>query len=227
LNCAIASSARRLRRIAGLAAAPFYSHRFGIERIAAGHFVHTGLDENSVVLDCGLGDNADFSSAIIARFGSQCYGVDPTRKHQQSLASIACRHGSHLKHVPVALAAATEWMTFYEPLDQISGSLFREHVNANNAVSYQVPSSSFEDLLGKLGLAQVDLLKLDIEGAEYEVLTSIGDKTLAGIQQIVVEFHHYCVPRFPASQTRNTIARLKWLGFQPYSVDGINYLFFR
>jgi FkbM family methyltransferase len=179
------------------------------------------------VLDCGLGDNADFSEEIITRFGARCHGVDPTRKHQASLAAVASRHGDRLRLCPVALAGVTGSMTFYEAADRISGSLFREHMNAKGAIAYPVRCFTLEDLMGDIGLSQVDLLKLDIEGAEYEVLASIGDEKLAGIGQIVVEFHHYCVPRFLGRDTRNMVERIRRLGFQSYSLDGINYLFFR
>lgn len=214
MNCTLATSARRFRRIAGLAVAPFYSRSFGIERIGPGYFVRSCLNEDSVVLDCGLGDNADFSEAVITRFGSRCYGVDPTRKHQQSLAVVGLRHGDRLRLHSVALAGKSGSTTFYEPVHQISGSLFHEHSNAEDAVCYEVRSLTFEDLLQELELASVDLLKLDIEGAEYEVLAGISDERLARIGQIVVEFHHYCVPRFRASQTKRAIARIKALGFQ-------------
>jgi FkbM family methyltransferase len=227
VNRALSTAARRLRRLAALGVAPVYALKYGIEKIGPGYFVRTTMDADSVVLDCGLGNNADFSDAIIRRFGARCHGADPTRKHQASLAAVASRHADHLRICPVALSANSGSATFYEAVDQISGSLFGEHVNAKSAVSYPVRCFTFDDLMDELGLARIDLLKLDIEGAEYEVLASIGDEKLASIGQIVVEFHHYCVPRFVQKHTRITVARLKRLGFQSYSVDGINYLFFQ
>jgi FkbM family methyltransferase len=227
VNHAVSTAARRFRRLAALAVAPVYSLKYGIERIDPGYFVRNTIDTNSMVLDCGLGNNADFSDAIIERFGARCHGVDPTRRHQTSLAAVASRHADHLSICPVALAGISGSATFYEAVDQISGSLFGEHVNAKSAVSYTVRCFTFDDLMDELGLARVDLLKLDIEGAEYEVLASIGDEKLASIGQIVVEFHHHCVSRFLETHTRIMVSRLKRLGFQSYSVDGINYLFFR
>jgi FkbM family methyltransferase len=227
VNCAVSTSARRLRRLAALAVTPFYSVKYGIERIGPGYFVRTTIDAQSVVLDCGLGNNADFSDAIITRFAARCHGVDPTRKHQASLRAVASRHGDRLQLCPVALAGVSGTAIFYEAMDQISGSLSARHVNAKSAICYPVRCLSLEDLMAEIGLSRIDLLKLDIEGAEYEVLASIGDEKLAGIGQIVVEFHHYCVQGLLAQHTRNMVIRLKRLGFQSYTVDAINYLFFR
>ena len=227
MNRAVSTAARRLRRLVGLSVTPLYTKRHGLERVGPGYFVRSTLDARSVVLDCGLGDNADFSDEIITRFGARCHGVDPTHKHQASLAAVASRHGDRFQLCPVALAGASGSKTFYEAVNQISGSLFGDHLNAAGALFYPVRCFTLEDLMGDIGLCQVDLLKLDIEGAEYEVLASIGDEKLAGIGQIVVEFHHYCVPRFLGRHTRNIVARLRRLGFQSYSLDGINYLFFQ
>ena len=223
----VSTAVRRFRRLATLTATPLYTRLYGLERIGPNYFVRKTIDARSVVLDCGLGDNADFSDAIIARFGARCHGVDPTRKHQASLAAVASHHGNHLRICPVALAGKTGCMTFYEATNQMSGSLFSEHVNAKNAACYPVRCLTYADLLSEMGLSRIDLLKLDIEGAEYEVLGGIGHRTLARIGQIVVEFHHHCVQGLAAKDTRKIVARLKRLGFQSFSLDGINYLFFR
>lgn len=49
-----------------------------------------------------------------------------------------------------------------------------------------VPTISLEDILKEAGLESVDLLKVDIEGSEYEFLY---DKDLTKINNIVVELH--------------------------------------
>jgi FkbM family methyltransferase len=222
----ISTLVRRTRRLAALAAMPVYCRRYGLERIDPCYFVRPTIDARSIVLDCGLGNNADFSDAIIRRFHATCHGVDPTRKHQAPLGTVASRHADRLLLHPVALAGTTGWLTFYEPREYISGSLFEGHVNAGSATSYTVRSLSFEDLLAKIGATRIDLLKLDIEGAEYDVLAGISDETLKNIGQIIVEFHHYCVKGVTEADTRRVVDRITHLGFQTYSIDRINYLFF-
>jgi|SRR5208282_1312469 len=66
--------------------------------------------------------------------------------------------------------------------------------------------------------AAVDLLKMDIEGAEYGVLNSVSTDTLLRIRRIVLEFH----PRAPA---RTAIDPLTSAGFKltRYQDDGAGY----
>lgn len=218
---------RRLRRLAAVTSSPVYCWLYGLRRIGPNYFVRTTIDNKSIVLDCGLGDDADFSDAMITRYGAQCHGVDPTRKHQPALSAIAGKLGSLFQLHPFAVAGRSGSFTFYESIDQVSGSLFDGHVNAKRSTSYPVRSTTIPDLMASIGAATVDVLKLDVEGAEYDVLASMDDHSFANIGQLIVEFHHHCVKGITPDDMKREIARLTGLGFCSYSVDGSNYLFFR
>jgi FkbM family methyltransferase len=58
----------------------------------------------------------------------------------------------------------------------------------------------------------VDLCKIDVEGAEYEILDSSPDDTLRRIGFLLIEFHH--APRTPA-----VVDRLRRLGFSELASD--------
>ena len=45
------------------------------------------------------------------------------------------------------------------------------------------------DLLDELGMETLDLLKLDIEGAEYDVFTREPERWLSRVHMILVELH--------------------------------------
>lgn len=47
----------------------------------------------------------------------------------------------------------------------------------------------FDAILNREGIMKVDLLKMDIEGAEVEMLKTMSKDTAAGIQNIVGEYH--------------------------------------
>ncbi len=223
----LSTLARRARRVTALISRPIYCRLHRLQKIAPSYFIRPMLDRTSIVIDCGLGNDASFSGAIVSRYGAQCHGVDPTRKHQAALSAVAAKHGGRLRLYPFALAATTGSLTFYEPIDQVSGSLFNDHVNATRAISYTVPAMTLKDLMSHIGVASVDVLKLDIEGAEYGVLANTSEDLLAGIGQMIVEFHHHCLKVCTVSDTQRAVARLSALGYQSYSEDGINYLFFR
>ena len=79
------------------------------------------------------------------------------------------------------------------------------------------------------GIHRPDIIKMDIEGAEYGVLhRALDEGTLDGVSQLMVEFHHF-LPGLQPSQTRQIIARLSAAGFRIGWVGRTNheYLFVR
>lgn len=74
---------------------------------------------------------------------------------------------------------------------------------------------------------QCDVLKLDIEGAEYEVLAALcstGEIRRAG--QVLVEFHHG-VTHHPVEDTERAVLALQSAGYALAHVEGRNYIFRR
>ncbi len=72
----------------------------------------------------------------------------------------------------------------------------------------------------ELGHEHIDILKMDIEGAEYDV---IDDIYKSGIRprQLLVEFHH----RFPGLGVRKTIKAatcLRSMGYRLFSISATN-----
>jgi hypothetical protein len=77
-----------------------------------------------------------------------------------------------------------------------------------------------------LGHDHIDLLKIDIEGAEYDALEDIVAES-ASIDQLVVEFHH----RWSGSplRTEQAISRIEECGLRLFHVSarGLEYSFAR
>lgn len=73
-----------------------------------------------------------------------------------------------------------------------------------------VPCLSLADAFQRLALDRCDLLKLDCEGAEYDILFSTSDATLHQIGQIVMEYHEG-VTKYGA---RDLVQYLTGKGFQ-------------
>jgi nonribosomal peptide synthetase DhbF len=70
-------------------------------------------------------------------------------------------------------------------------------------------------VLEECALTRVDLLKVDVEGAELEVLEGLGSAGLARVRQLAIEIEPYHKPRLPA-----LMARLTRAGFESLSVQG-------
>src|SRR5438309_12554 len=70
-----------------------------------------------------------------------------------------------------------------------------------------VPVRKLSTIMGELGHNSIDILKMDIEGAEYAVIDNIKQSGIRP-KQLLVEFHH----RFPnvgVKKTKNAIGKLK------------------
>ena len=204
--------------------------KLGIHRIPPNFlFFHDLITSNATVIDVGCSYLAEFSVAMIERYGAKAVAVDPTMKHRSALAKLADKYPHRFQHVPFAIAAQNATTTFFESRTNESGSIIPDHINAirDEVTSYEVTTVTPAALLDHLGLDSADMLKLDIEGAEYELLQSIRADELAPFRQIFIEFHHHAVRRYSQVDTRRLVDRLCGFGYTTYSFDDHNYLFVR
>jgi FkbM family methyltransferase len=76
----------------------------------------------------------------------------------------------------------------------------------------RVTAITLTELLNMIGAPEIDLLKMDIEGSEYDVLLSTTSEVLRRCRRIVVEFHK---PSRPAVHNKHALARhLAGAGFR-------------
>lgn len=202
---------------------------FHLVFIEPDYWIRNSLRESSIVVDCGTGDSADFSQNLIQMYGAKCYGFEPAQKHHASLNKVARRHKGLFQYYPFAISDSNSAQKFFESDRNISGSLLDDHNNVINdpVISYDVETITLDKIFEVLGVVKIDLVKLDIEGEEYPVLRSISKDSLDRIEQIVVEFHHFCVARYTEAYTSKVVTRLKHSGFRSFTNDGKTFLFFR
>ena len=97
---------------------------------------------------------------------------------------------------------------------------------ATRSNTYEVEAVTLGELVKRVGVAVVDLIKLDLEGAEYELLSRTQQAEFAHFKQMFVEFHHRCTGH-DLADTKATVQKLRRVGFQSFTLDGDNYLFYR
>lgn len=186
-----------------------------------------------LLIDCGLGLDISFPAGFLQRFGGRVLGIDPNpaalqyaRAHAPERmeirdAALWSEAGRELKfHLPRRLDSLPQGA------DGVSGSLLSSHGYAGGE-ELSVRTTSLEELLAQAAASECDVLKLDIEGAEYDVLDALcrsGGIRRAG--QVLVEFHHGWTERTP-QDTRDAVAQMEAGGFRLCHTEGRNHIFVR
>jgi FkbM family methyltransferase len=88
--------------------------------------------------------------------------------------------------------------------------------DAARGTGVEVPCATLLDILDASGFAQVDLLKLDCEGAEYEILYNAAEACFARIREIRMEYHN-----LPAER-RNVTALMAFLRERQYDITQVD-----
>jgi FkbM family methyltransferase len=168
------------------------------------HTVHPRyLGAQSQVLDLGA-NYGRFAQAITARFGCRCTAVEPS---PEPFAAIA--ESPLISKVQAAAAAKSGTLPFHIAVDSIASSLSPPETVVD---VIHVHALSLPELFDLVGARPLDLLKMDIEGAEIELLNTCPASILQQIRQITVEFHDHN-GLTPAAEVSATLTRLHKLGF--------------
>ena len=169
----------------------------------------------SVVYSVGIGMDISFDMELISQFGVTIHAFDPTPKSIEWLKRQNLPDQFH--HHPWGLADYDGEAQFHVPKNpsHVSHSMIGSQVTTQEAVTVQV--RTLKSIMAELGHEKLDMLKMDIEGAEYAVLSDLLSSTLRPTL-LLVEFHH----RFRsigAKATRNMVEKLKADGYRLYSVS--------
>lgn len=201
----------------------------GLIYVAPNFLYFPSVKDGAVVVDAGCSYEADFSIYMIESYGAKSFAVDPTMKHREALAALENKYPGKLEHLPIAICAEDGTLTFHESKTNESGSLLDNHVNVRNdeTVSYEVEAVTLTTLRDRVSTDTIEILKLDLEGAEYDLLKNVGADDLTPFQQVFVEFHHHAFAEFTEADTKAIVERICNCGFRSFSLDDHNYLFRR
>jgi len=172
-------------------------------------FCPRGLAERSVVYSGGVGNDISFEHELVKKFGCQVTLFDPS---PTGLATMNRPENkiSAFKYLPVGLAGHCGMLRLTQPLNAEEGSWF---AGAGGAEGIAVRCLDLTTMLKENGHQQVDLLKIDIEGAEYGVISHILEGRVP-VRQLLVEFHDGLLPGFSRGQTLRTIFKLMTHGYK-------------
>ena len=184
-------------------------------------FCPTGLNAASIVYSGGVGRDVTFEHGLVDRFGCDVVLFDPSPTGLETMA-LPENRTDHFKFHPVALGGRCGKLTFAPPTNPDEGS-WSPSPEASGVI--EVEAVDLATLMRLHQHERIDLLKIDIEGAEYEVLDDLLARRLP-IRQVAVEFHHSNLPGIRRSQSIRAILMMRAAGYKLIEVCGNNHTFF-
>lgn len=148
------------------------------------------IKDGAVIYSFGLGEDTSWDEALIRR-GASVYGYDPTPR---SAAYVNSRQELNngpgfFYHTAEGLWTEDTTLTFTLPDNPTHVSLRAgEHDSKQGTILLKV--NSLSNFLIANGHSKIDILKIDIEGAEYDFLEQLLEMNFFPFDQLLVEFHH-------------------------------------
>jgi len=173
------------------------------------------LTADSVVLDLGANYGA-FANATASRFRCDVYAVEASPR---VFAKIPA--GDFVKKFNFAICGRSGAVALNISSNHEVTSLKRLD-NWEYIDTIKVEGLSLDEFLKTESIPQIDLLKVDIEGAEIEVFNSCSDTFLRSIDQITVEFHEW-VGGSSKTEVKDVVSRLQALGFFVFKLSRANF----
>jgi FkbM family methyltransferase len=163
------------------------------------------LDADSVVYDIG-GYEGDWAAEISARYGCKLYVFEPVSVFVDNLRQRLGKNKT-IQIFPYGLAGKEEHILIAH-LDEGS-SVFRDENNLRQKAEDKemIRLRPIDKVMNELGTSTIDLMKMNIEGGEYELLECLLMNGLVkNIGNLQIQFHDFV----PDAETRmkNIKARL-------------------
>jgi FkbM family methyltransferase len=160
------------------------------------------IQENANVVD--IGAQAGIFTVWAARKAPQgkVFSIEPHPKnYKYLLANKTLNKLSHVKTYGLALGKQNGNITLYtSPANTGGHSIY----NLENGRPITVPTFTFESFLKQANIKHIDYLKIDTEGAEYDILLNTPKNILKNIDKIFLEYHD----NIPEKYTHHDLVKL-------------------
>jgi FkbM family methyltransferase len=150
--------------------------------------VNYNLNKNSLVLDIG-GFEGNWSAEIYAKYSCEIIIFEPYPKYFNYIKK-RFSNNERIKIIPAGLGGASETVNFFGGGDW--SSTF-DRIDTKEIADNITPVEIIDaiEYLSQNKIEHIDLIKINIEGGEYELLERIIDKPIIkSIGNIQVQFHN-------------------------------------
>ena len=152
------------------------------------------LDINSIRNYVDIGANYGMSSTSTISRGIKTYLVEADSENINILNMMYDRN-SNIVIIPKAVCAQDGFIDFWQSpgIGSVVSSIFQIDANGKTdeeRIKTTVESISFDNLINNyIEEDYIDLMKVDIEGAEYDIFESVSDESLKKVKRFIIEYH--------------------------------------
>lgn len=172
--------------------------------------------ESLLVYGVGAGEDISWDTGLVDKFGATVFMFDPTEKSIKYTAPIlekyAASKPNKLSHTPEGLSDKPGTLTFNMPANPNHVSMRQSDLAAADMKrTVTVTVNSLSAWMKERQHTYLDILKIDIEGSEYNVLENLLESDFVPFTQLLVEYHN----RFLTDKSRHKrlLQSLKEAGF--------------
>lgn len=179
------------------------------------------LRKGGICYSFGVGRDVSFDLDLIDQFGMCVFAFDPTPKSIAWVESVFPTLPTEFRFHPWGVADYDGDASFHLPPEH--GCSFKMYDGDEEKPPGETSVGKvfrLETTMQRLGHETVDLVKIDIEGAEVSVIPEIAAMSTR-IGQVLVEFHHRMAPDLACGmqETRHAIQLLSEAGFVLFNVS--------
>lgn len=162
------------------------------------------INHNDVIVDIGahLGFFS-IKSSQLAKNG-MVYALEPFSLHYKLLRdNVSTNNIKNIKLFNVALSSSSCPLEFFYTLQGEPGDTSLYVLDAEKKLHKEIVNSiTLDEFFKNENISKCDFMKLDCEGAEYDILFNSSDETISKINRIAMEWHRF-VPEHEPRKMEN------------------------
>lgn len=147
------------------------------------------LNKDSIVFDLG-GYEGKYAEKIHKKYNSNIYIFEPLPRFT-TIIQERFQGNDKVRVFDYGIGGKTEYLNLVISEDASYVTSHREVKNTDSLEIEKVKIKSFKDAYDETGVDKIDLMKINVEGAEYEIMQNIFDNDLVSkIDNFQIQFHN-------------------------------------
>lgn len=158
--------------------------------------LHGKPPAGAVIVDAGANIGMVATDFAVRYPMTQIFAYEPNPESFRSLQRNITGNGleDRVAAYPSAVGRGPGVLSLWVDVLTILATGFSAEPPGGSGRKVEVPMIGLDQAWEQTGRKAIWLLKIDVEGAEAEILEGASSKTLAAVQHVIVEYHEYLVP---------------------------------